>query len=139
MKVWSAAQLRGFIRQSLRKLWFRHPVHLAARERAVVRREPWMKKDGTPRTRKGKPLFLKFYQCNRCKGEFKGSQIQIDHIKPIGPAPGARYSDDKSSWDEVVTRMLYVDVNDLQALCVDCHKIKTAEDKASFKDGTWRG
>lgn len=138
MKKWTSSQLRSFIRESLRKIWFRHPSHLQAREDAVTRREPWLKKDGTQRMRKGKPLFLKFFQCASCKEEFKGTLVQVDHIDPVGPAPGSRNADDKSSWDEVISRMLEVEPEDLQVLCTECHNKKTETDRQRIKDGTWR-
>jgi len=63
------------------------------------------------------------YQCMACKQLFPASQIQVDHIKPIG------YN---KSWDEFINN-LFCEADNLQVLCKPCHKIKTNKEKAKQK------
>lgn len=58
------------------------------------------------------------YLCRRCKDEFGLITIadMVDHIIPT-----------KVEWE------LRLDIDNLQALCNECHAIKTAEDKVKYK------
>jgi len=63
----------------------------------------------------------KHYRCAKCQEEFPSTQVQVDHIIPIGF---------EKTWDEVVEAM-FCEKENLQVLCTSCHKIKTqAERKA---------
>ncbi|MEV7402836.1 HNH endonuclease signature motif containing protein [Streptomyces sp. NPDC091267] len=50
-----------------------------------------------------------FVACARCLGHYLGSQVDVDHVKPL-----AKGGED-------------VDGN-VQVLCKSCHKLKTRED-----------
>lgn len=64
-----------------------------------------------------------FYLCAACAGEFPAKEISVDHIEPVvNPVTGF------VSWDEYINRM-FCDKDNLQALCMTCHKIKTKEEK----------
>lgn len=77
-----------------------------------------------------------FYRCNGCGEEVPASKkvngrrvknIHVDHINPaVDPREGF------VSWDKFIAR-LFCEAEDLQALCEDCHKIKTDEEKAIAK------
>lgn len=57
------------------------------------------------------------WQCAKCKNWFRDqAKMEVDHIVEVGPFGG--------SWDEFISR-LYCDVENLQVLCIDCHKLKT--------------
>lgn len=59
------------------------------------------------------------FRCASCLSEFPAKQVQVDHIKPIGF--------DKT-WDEFIDG-LFCEADNLQVLCVDCHKVKTQKEK----------
>lgn len=49
--------------------------------------------------------------------------MQVDHIKPVvDPKKGF------TTWDEFIDR-LFCERKNLQAICLECHKVKTAEEK----------
>jgi 5-methylcytosine-specific restriction endonuclease McrA len=81
----------------------------AAAKRAKVKVVVGYFKNGN---RKYKTLF----KCAHCKGLF--DKVDIDHIEEVGPFLG--------SWDEYIPR-LFCELDNLQALCKDCHKEKTAK------------
>lgn len=64
------------------------------------------------------------YQCATCRNLFAATQIEIDHIIPVGRTPGARGSDPSDTWDRFVKRLFCAPEN-LQVLCEPCHKAKT--------------
>lgn len=60
------------------------------------------------------------YKCNICKQVgFKRQDLHIDHIEPV-----VATEEGFTTLDEYVTR-LYVDEDQLQALCLSCHELKT--------------
>lgn len=63
------------------------------------------------------------YRCAHCDEEFTSKDIQVDHIKPVvDPKKGF------TTWDTYIKR-LFCDRENLQVLCVPCHKVKTKEEK----------
>jgi 5-methylcytosine-specific restriction endonuclease McrA len=74
-----------------------------------------------------------FYTCASCKeivpykvrvnGKLK-KNIHVDHIVPIvNPETGF------ISWDDYIERM-FCEIDNLQILCTDCHKLKCDEERA---------
>ena len=59
------------------------------------------------------------FKCAKCNNEFTSKDVQVDHIKPIGF--------DKT-WDEFING-LFCEADNLQVLCVVCHKAKTLTEK----------
>lgn len=59
------------------------------------------------------------FRCASCGGEFTSTNIEVDHIKPIGF--------DKT-WDEFING-LFCEKENLQTLCKPCHKAKTLTEK----------
>lgn len=71
----------------------------------------------------------KHFQCAICAGTFPASKIQVDHIEPIiDPTIGF------VSWDETINRM-FCEKENLQVLCLECHAIKTKEEKSKRTSG----
>jgi len=64
-----------------------------------------------------------WHRCNLCKELVK--KINLDHVSPV-VALDKSYSD--YTLDEYVKR-LDCKIDNLQVLCVDCHKKKTAEER----------
>lgn len=65
----------------------------------------------------------KLYFCNHCAKLFTAKAIEIDHITPVvDPVVGF------TTWDDYISR-LFCEIENLQALCKPCHKLKTAEEK----------
>ena len=59
------------------------------------------------------------FKCAGCGEEFTSKNVQVDHIKPIGF--------DKT-WDEFIDG-LFCEADNLQCLCIECHKKKTLTEK----------
>lgn len=59
------------------------------------------------------------YICAHCRIAYGRSEVQVDHIEPIG-----RWV----SWDLFIEK-LFCEVENLQVLCKACHKLKTDSDK----------
>jgi len=69
----------------------------------------------------------KHYRCAGCGGEFIGAKMQADHIEPVVPLTGF------TTWDEVIER-LFCEKDNFQALCKECHALKTKEERAIAKE-----
>ena len=63
------------------------------------------------------------YRCNGCKKEFVQSQVQIDHVCQVIKATGF------TTWDDYINS-LFCSKENLQVLCLTCHKAKTKEENA---------
>jgi hypothetical protein len=62
------------------------------------------------------------YQCNQCKNWFPDKEINVDHIIPAG---SLKSLNDLPQFVE----QLFVEVDKLQCLCVNCHYIKTQAER----------
>src|SRR6056297_3398606 len=79
-------------------------------------------KNKAKRKYKGKNKRQKWeYQCNKCKKWFKGVEVQIDHISPVG---SLTCKEDLASFIERLTPE-----KGFQVLCKECHKIKTNKER----------
>lgn len=109
--TWSESKYWGFVRSNLRRAWSKYPVKYAAKK-AVE-----MENDGRfdQRTKK-------MYPCAICKGIFKGSEVQVDHINPAG---SLRCSGDLEQFVE----NLFCEIDNLRVLCKDCHNEVTQEER----------
>jgi len=93
----------GFIRSSLRRAFrFWKPITKC-------------KNDARRPVKKGRQKWE--YQCNACKGWFKGSETQVDHIIPIGTLKC--YNDLPGFVERLTAEDGY------QLLCKGCHQEKT--------------
>lgn len=63
------------------------------------------------------------YQCSSCSKIVGPREIKIDHIHPVVPVTGF------TTWDDLINR-LFCEETGLQALCKDCHKIKTDKENS---------
>jgi len=93
-------KLKKFLIPILRKYWLRWPARQNAIKQARIERGS--------------------YQCNICKQiGFKRQDLHVDHIDPV-----VNVEDGFTTLDEFVSR-LYVEENQLQATCHQCHELKT--------------
>lgn len=90
------------IRSALRKLWLWSATRREAKSNARVQRG--------------------LYQCAECG--LLASDVEIDHIVPVGATPGSKNSADADTWDSFMHK-LFCDVDGLRAVCKHCHNRKT--------------
>ena len=118
-KPWNQAKIRSFIISALRKAHW--PVKYEAIRKAYVR-------DGiNPATGRK----CKLHRCQECGELFPAKDMQADHIEPVIPLD-CSWSQGENflgyDWNQVVAR-LFCKLENYQALCKDCHKIKTSEER----------
>lgn len=112
---WSSARFNSFVKSALRAASRRWPPKYECLSSAYV---------GTMLNNKSGRQ-AKHYKCACCSNSFPAKDVQVDHVKPIiDPTVGF------TSWDEVVTNM-FCEKENLQLLCVECHKTKTAQERTT--------
>jgi len=60
------------------------------------------------------------YECADCGGLFDRTEVDVDHIDPVG-------STQFLNWDDYINK-LFCSMDNLQILCKPCHKRKTKKD-----------
>jgi len=110
---WTDGRFRGFITGALRAAMRRWPPKWEALAKAFT---------GTKENKRTKRK-AKHYLCALCKREFPSAQIQIDHKQAIGTC---------KTWDEFIAK-LFCEIDNLQAVCLTCHKTKTKKDNIENK------
>lgn len=84
-------------------------------------------KQKAKRAYKGSNKRQKFeYQCNHCKNWYAEKNINVDHIIPAGTLTCAN---DLPGFVE----RLFVEVDNMQCLCTECHNIKTQNERKNKK------
>lgn len=106
---WTEARFNSFVTSILRSGSRRWPPKYECLNQAKVGKK----------LNKSSGRLAEHYTCANCQNEFPATQVQVDHIIPIGY--------DKS-WDEWING-LYCEKENLQVLCKPCHKIKTQLEK----------
>lgn len=107
-KVKKQRTLKQILLAALGKAWMFWPPRLEAKKRAKVPNRPG------------------WYKCELCKQERE--KIDIDHIVPC-----IRPQDGFVSWDDYIASRFVESADKLQALCVDCHKLKSKEENKRRK------
>lgn len=105
---WTEGRFRGFITSALRSAFRRWQPKYETLAAGFV---------GSKINKKSGRV-AKHYECALCGGEFPQSGVQVDHKVPIGST---------ASWDEFVEK-LFCESDNLQVLCIPCHKKKTKKD-----------
>lgn len=114
---WTEGRRKGFITSVLRAGARRWPPKFEVLAEAFIGQKV-NKKTGR---------IAKHYRCNICKNEFTSKDIEVDHISPVvDPKIGFQ------SWDVFIER-LFCPKENLQAICKDCHKIKTKTERQKKK------
>jgi 5-methylcytosine-specific restriction endonuclease McrA len=70
-----------------------------------------------------------YFVCAECEKLVPGTEIQIDHIVPVGKQPTWPPNGD-GTWDKYLTS-LFCDASNLRAICRPCHKEKSAHEKST--------
>ena|SRR3990167_59042 len=109
--LWTESRFKGFVTSALRGSMRRWPPKWEALKKAFI---------GVKINKKSKRK-AKHYKCSLCEKEFTSTNIQIDHKDPIGTC---------NSWDLFIEK-LFCEVENLQAVCKTCHKIKTKKEQAN--------
>lgn len=110
---WTAARFNSFVKSALRSASQRWPPKYTCLNQACVGQKI------NPKSGR----LAKHYTCKQCTGDFPAKEVQVDHINPIiDPSTGF------TTWDGVVDNM-FCEQENLQILCLTCHKIKTKEEK----------
>ena len=111
---WTKARYRSFIMSALRRAQW--PVKYEAIRSAFVR-------DGVnPATGRK----CKLHKCSACGELFPAKDMRADHIDPIVPVTGF------DNWDALIAR-LFCEIGGFQAICVECHAVKTKAENAERK------
>lgn len=119
--TWTKARMRGFLigalRQAHRKWGPRQSALKAARNGKLL----------NPKT--GRENIAS--DCAGCGKRFLEKEMELDHINEMVPLEGFKgqtYLD--YDWNEVMQRM-FCEIDGYQALCHDCHQIKTQAYRAA--------
>ena len=115
---WTDARKRSFAMSALRGA--RWPVKYQTIKDAYV-------KDGVnPATGRK----CKLHKCAQCGNLFPQKDMAADHIEPVVPIGGFTGETYLGyNWNELIER-LYCESDGFQALCKECHKLKTADERA---------
>jgi len=107
---------KNLIKGAIRRLFSRSPAIIEARRKAI---HP---------TKKG-PRGGKQYKCKQCKQCFALKYVQVDHIKPVIPLNKTIADLDYNT----LVKRIFCKPSNLQVLCKECHKKKTARERKQRK------
>lgn len=115
--TWTEGRYRSFITSTIRGGFRRWPVKFAVLKNAFVGKKI------NPESGK----LASFYKCACCRKTYTAKNVQVDHIAPIiNPKVGF------ISWDSFIEN-LFCEEDNLQVLCIKCHKLKSAVERQSKK------
>lgn len=114
----------GMMRSALRR------VRWAPKYKALTNAKKYVTMkhdDGTPvllksGRNKGKPKTVALYKCADCGKDFRGKDVEVDHIVPCGSL---------KCWDDLVgfAKRLYCEIDGFRILCKPCHLIRTNKER----------
>lgn len=116
-------KLRNALRSAIRQVWSRYSQDKKDASNRVVYKEISYNKDGTLSKKK-----LLKYKCASCKLLFSRKEINIDHVEAVGRTPEVKEFDEWGKW----MSRLFCDVDGLQVLCIECHAVKSKEDRRNM-------
>lgn len=115
---WTRARFNSFVKSALRSASRRWPAKYQTLNDSCVGQRINIKTN----------RIAKHYTCNCCKQIFPAKEVQVDHISAIiDPEIGF------VNWDTIIDNM-FCEKENLQVLCIPCHKLKTAVEKQQAKE-----
>lgn len=111
--AWTAGRFNSFVTSALRAASRRWPPKYECLNEAKTEKKI--------NTKTGR--LAQHFKCAACGNEFTSKDVQVDHTVPIGQ---------ERSWDEFVN-LLFCEKENLQVLCLTCHKSKTKEENENRK------
>lgn len=115
------------IRAAIRQVWTRYSPE--RKEALYLAKRTKKQKNKNGETSKRPDVS---WICACCREQFKGSQVQVDHVEPVGKTPTFPPAPEDTSWSAWLLR-LFCGVDNLQVLCKECHQIKTKKEKQAGK------
>jgi len=110
---WTEGRRKAFITSTIRSGFRRYPEKFEVLKEAAV---------GKKINSKSGRMAL-HYKCASCSKSFPTKEVQVDHINPVvDPIVGFK------DWDTFISR-LFCSKENLQVLCLECHKKKTKSEK----------
>jgi len=120
---WTKSRFRSFVMSALRGA--RWPVKYSVVQTSFV------SYGINPKTGRK----CKLHKCNLCSKLVMQKEIKVDHIDPVIPVDH-KWKEKENfldyNWNEVVSR-LFCEKENLQAICNDCHKEKSQEERKERK------
>ncbi len=112
------------LRSAIRKVW---SIYSTQRQEALYQAKRTKRRTNKDGTTSQRPNVV--YICAECKGEHKADEIQVDHKEAVGATPDFPPKADDTQWSTWLLR-LFCEADNLQILCLPCHKRKSAEERA---------
>lgn len=110
---WSAGRKQSFIISVLRSGTRRYPPKYTTLNEAKTEKKI-NKKTGR---------LAQHFLCALCEKEYVAKEVQVDHIEPV-------VKDKFIDWNTYIPR-LFCEQENLQCLCITCHKKKTTNEKTT--------
>jgi 5-methylcytosine-specific restriction endonuclease McrA len=101
---------RNLIKGAIRRVFSRSELRKQALAKSLVQHHDETRKRVT-----------KWSKCPECQQFTPTYKMEVDHVAPI---IGLNEQMEDLTWDELVAR-IWCDIDNLRAVCKDCHKIKT--------------
>ena len=120
----SDAKIKATIIGRSKKAWTWYSSERKQAIEAATVRTPIKKADGSNSGR-----FTTLIRCAKCDGLFTMAEINVDHIVPVGKGFGWPPGQDMIDW----MKRQFCKVENLQVLCVKCHRAKSTKEKAEGK------
>lgn len=114
-KPWTEGRIKSFIVSVLRTGARRWPPKYECLQAACIGQKI------NPKSGR----LAKHYTCAACQQEFPSKEVEVDHISPV-----VSVGDGFIDWNTFIQR-LYCPIENLQVLCLTCHKKKTKLERAS--------
>lgn len=119
--------IKNAIRGAIRQVWSRYSE---ARREALYNAKTTKPRKNINGKLSKRPNVA--YTCAICQNEFKSTEVEVDHLIPVGKTPEFP-PDNSNDWNEWILR-LFCSVDNLRVLCKPCHRIKSNIDRARLKD-----
>jgi 5-methylcytosine-specific restriction endonuclease McrA len=107
---------RNLLKSAVRRVFSRSDLRREALERNAIEH-----------TDPERPRVTKWSWCSDCGTITPRYLMQVDHITPV---IGVTEKLEDLSWTELIEDRIWCDANNLQILCLPCHKAKSKQENA---------